>query len=59
MPENRCPRCGGLLGERPARSRLTADREVLICTPCGTDEAVREATGRSPIPFDDWPLRAG
>ncbi|MET8690545.1 hypothetical protein ABZV77_40700 [Streptomyces sp. NPDC004732] len=55
MPDTRCPRCGGPLGERPARSRLTTDREVLICTTCGTDEAVREATGKPPVPFGDWP----
>ncbi|MFD9150360.1 hypothetical protein ACIPPN_21175 [Streptomyces diastaticus] len=58
MPDTRCPRCGGPLGEAPARSRLTTDREVLICTTCGTDEAVREATGRTPVPFGDWPLNA-
>lgn len=57
MPDARCPRCGGLLGERPARSRLTVDRDVWICTPCGTDEAVRDATRQPPVPFDDWPLQ--
>lgn len=55
MDETRCPRCGGPLGERPARSRLTKDRDVRICTPCGTDEAVREENGRPPVPFGDWP----
>lgn len=58
MPDTHCPRCGGPLGERPARSRLTTDREVFICTPCGADEAVREVTGRTPVPFGDWPLSA-
>ncbi|MEU8887320.1 hypothetical protein [Streptomyces sp. NPDC048442] len=56
MPDTRCPRCGGPLGERPARSRLTADREVFICTTCGTEEAVREAHGQAPVPFGEWPL---
>lgn len=57
MPDPFCPRCGGPLGERPARSRLTIDREVAICTMCGTDEAVREARGVSPVPFGDWLVR--
>ncbi|MFJ8628578.1 hypothetical protein ACIRD3_37845 [Kitasatospora sp. NPDC093550] len=56
MPDTRCPRCGGPLGERPARSRLTADRDVLICTTCGTDEAVRDAQQQPPVPFGEWPL---
>ncbi|MFD7429690.1 hypothetical protein ACIF6H_12245 [Streptomyces microflavus] len=56
MSDVRCARCGGPLGERPARSRLTADREVQICTMCGTDEAVREVDGLPPVPFGDWPL---
>lgn len=56
MPDTRCPRCGGPLGERPARSRLTVDREVFICAPCGTEEAVREARGQAPVPFGEWPL---
>ena len=28
-----------------------ADREVFICTPCGTDEAVREANRQTPVPW--------
>ena len=56
MSDTRCPRCGGPLGERPAHSRLTADREVFICTTCGTEEAVREAQGKAPVPFGEWPL---
>ncbi|MEU7230145.1 hypothetical protein [Streptomyces chrestomyceticus] len=56
MPETRCPRCGGPLGDRPARSRLTVDREVMVCSVCGQDEAVRQAMGRTPIPFGEWPI---
>ncbi len=58
MPDTPCPRCGGPLGEHPARTRLTLDRDVRICTPCGTDEATRIARGEPPIPFGDWPIRA-
>ncbi|MFI5809168.1 hypothetical protein [Streptomyces sp. NPDC051561] len=56
MTEPRCPRCSGPLGDRPARSRLTAARDTYVCTTCGTDEAVREATGKAPTPFGDWPV---
>ncbi len=57
MPDTRCPRCGGPLGGRPARSRITVDRDVRICSACGTDEAVRDATGETPVPFGDWPVK--
>ncbi|MFF1906406.1 hypothetical protein [Kitasatospora sp. NPDC058218] len=56
MTDPRCPRCGGPLGERPARSRVTTDRDVPICTTCGTDEAVREAQRQAPVPPGEWPL---
>ncbi|MFI6372430.1 hypothetical protein [Streptomyces sp. NPDC050546] len=56
MTDASCPRCGGPLSERPARTRLTVDREVQICSACGSDEAVREATGRAPVPFGEWPI---
>ncbi|MFF0430357.1 hypothetical protein ACFYUJ_39095 [Streptomyces sp. NPDC004520] len=51
----RCPRCGGPLGDTPARSRMTTDRTVPVCAACGTDEAVREHRGLSPLPPTDWP----
>lgn len=57
MPDTRCPRCGGPLGERPARSRITVGRDIRICTTCGTDEAARDATGETPVPFGDWPVK--
>ncbi|MGA4842112.1 hypothetical protein [Streptomyces sp. G45] len=56
MPKAHRPRCGDPRGDRPARSRLTTDRAALICTPCGTDEAVREAHGHAPVPFDEGPV---
>ncbi|WP_188303173.1 hypothetical protein [Streptomyces sp. CBMA123] len=56
MPDTRCPRCGGPLGERPAHSRLTTHRDILICTTCGTDEAVRQAQRQAPVPPGEWPL---
>ncbi|MFZ3552499.1 hypothetical protein ACODT3_44165 [Streptomyces sp. 4.24] len=52
----RCPRCRGSVGTRPARSRLHHDRTTPICTPCATDEALRDAAHLPPIPPTDWPL---
>ncbi|WP_424212710.1 hypothetical protein ACN20G_11865 [Streptomyces sp. BI20] len=50
-----CRRCGVRpLGTHPATSRLTADRDVPICTACGADEADREEAGLAPLPFDQW-----
>lgn len=58
MTHDPCPRCRNTITGRSARSRLTTDREVFICTTCGTDEAVREMTGQPPVPFGDWPVTA-
>lgn len=49
-----CPRCHGAL-EDPARSRVTIDRDIKVCSGCGLDEAVRDAAGLAPIPPQDWP----
>ncbi|WP_406517566.1 hypothetical protein [Streptomyces sp. NBC_00134] len=51
----RCPRCAGELDDRPARSRTTTGRDRVICSPCGTVEALRDATGRAPVPPNEWP----
>ncbi|MFJ2819394.1 hypothetical protein [Streptomyces sp. NPDC087294] len=56
MPDTRCPRCDCPLGERPARTRLTIDRDVRICSACGIEEAVRDAKGQPPIAFGEWPI---
>ncbi|MFF3726877.1 hypothetical protein ACFYYM_31425 [Streptomyces erythrochromogenes] len=52
-----CARCRQPLPDGPpARSRLTHDRQLTICSACGTDEAVRDLTGLAPIPPTEWPL---
>lgn len=56
-PEPRCPRCTGPLGGSLARSRMTHARDLGICSPCATDEAMREVAGQAPIPPTDWPRR--
>lgn len=37
---NKCPKCGGPLGERPALSRR--DNKTDICSDCGTREAIED-----------------
>lgn len=54
----RCPRCGNPDEARPARSRTTTARSLPICSPCGTDEAVRDHAGKPPIPPTEWPLNS-
>ncbi|MFF4291017.1 hypothetical protein ACFY0R_37840 [Streptomyces sp. NPDC001633] len=55
-----CPRCGGPLARFPGDlgggSRIVTDRDITICGPCCTDEAVRDATGRAPVPPGEWPV---
>ena len=39
----------------PALSRI--DNETYICSPCGSDEAVRDWQKLPPIPPDQWPVK--
>lgn len=56
MTLTRCPRCAAPYDARqPAHSRVTLGRNIPICPPCGTDEAMRDAAGRAPIPPTEWP----
>lgn len=48
-----CPRCTDPFDVRyPAGSRATEERDIDICAPCGTDEAI----GRGVYAFADWPI---
>lgn len=38
----------------PALSR--ADNTTYICSPCGTDEALRQWSGEGVSPVDEWPI---
>lgn len=57
---DRCPRCTGPSKQFPedigAASRVTQDRDITICGPCGRDEAVRDMSGLPPIPPGEWPI---
>lgn len=58
--EDRCPRCHGPAKQFPedigACSRITEDRNIKICGPCGRDEAVRDMAQLPPIPPGEWPV---
>lgn len=57
MVESLCPRCGELMGDLPpARSRMTIDRDIFVCSPCSTDEAVRDVAGLAPVEPSAWPI---
>jgi len=58
MPAHtRCPRCSTTYDpDTAAKSRVTLARTTSICSPCGTDEAVRDAAGRAPVPLGEWPI---
>lgn len=51
MNSTKCPRCGEEYTGYPALSRRI---NVKICPACGTDEAVRDFRGVSPLPFEAW-----
>lgn len=53
----RCPRCTSpYTAAHAARSRITLQRTIPICAPCGADEADRDARGQAPVPIGEWPL---
>lgn len=53
-----CPRCAALLGRHPARSRITEDRCISICSECGQHEAAWLVTGAPEETIANWPLDA-
>jgi hypothetical protein len=50
-----CPRCQNKM-DLPGASRATPDREIKICGPCCSDEAMREAAGRPWPAVSEWPV---
>lgn len=56
-----CPRCSlpRLRTDRPALNALSrTDNATHVCSPCGSDEAMRDHAGDPPVPPTDWPMRA-
>lgn len=50
-----CPRCGVAPLEPWGGALSRLDNETEICSNCGTMEAMRDFTGRGPVPPDEWP----
>lgn len=49
-----CPRCGHYsIKSRLATNALSRYADVYICDDCGTDEALRDATGKV-MPLNEW-----
>ncbi|MEV7614003.1 hypothetical protein [Streptomyces sp. NPDC089799] len=53
-----CPRCRVRSLEQPGGSRLTDERDVDICGPCSSDEAIYDSMGMTQIPKRQWPVSA-
>ena len=41
-------------GELPAYPALSRVFDTYICSPCGTDEAMRDFSGAGPLGLDQW-----
>lgn len=60
-----CPRCESnrftpygdqkATDEAPSPALSRTDNQTYICSPCGTDEAMRDLQGLPPIAPTDWP----
>lgn len=49
--EDRCPRCSGRIEGMPAGSRVTPERDIIICGLCAGEEAMFEARNPdTPLP---------
>lgn len=50
-----CPRCCEMRMKLPlAYNAWSRYADVYICDFCGMDEALRDAFGKEPLPFDEW-----
>jgi len=65
MSVQTCPRCrgpieiviqGGTEIKLAAMSRATRERDIEICAPCGSDEAMRANAIGYIIPVAEWPV---
>ncbi|UGT43403.1 hypothetical protein LTV02_08460 [Nocardia yamanashiensis] len=54
-----CPRCAQPWGRfAPARTRMSVDRPIYICSACTIDEAVRAVSGHPAVETSAWPVAA-
>ena len=55
-----CPRCGHDRMKTPAvKNALSRRANIYICSECGTDEAILDAAGKEPVPFNQWGMVLG
>lgn len=54
MSNTTCPRCGTDLPDEGVHALSRVEQGIYICSPCGTDEAMRDFTGVPPIPRQVW-----
>lgn len=52
-----CPRCGeDRMNEKLTRNALSRRANIYICDTCGIEEALLDAAGKEPLPFNKWGL---
>lgn len=49
-----CPLCGDPMRDNLYHNALSRRASVYICERCGMSEALDDATGRPPMPFEYW-----
>lgn len=55
-----CPRCGhDRMDIKPVRNALSRRANVYICNACGMEEALLDATGKDPLPLNEWSMVKG
>ena len=54
--EDGCPRCGGAMNEKLHTNARSRQIDIMVCDRCGMDEALNDATGRPPLPFEHWEI---
>lgn len=54
--EDGCPRCGGKMLGSLHSNALSRQIDIMVCDRCGMDEALNDATGRPPLPFEHWEI---
>ena len=56
---SRAPQGSGISDFSPPPALSRMDNATYVCSPCGTDEAMREFQGLPPVPPTEWPMRFG
>lgn len=51
-----CPVCGDPMRDNLYHNALSRRADVYVCERCGVSEALEDATGRPPMPFQYWDI---